>query len=95
MKRFAKILCGFGSIEILCALGLLFVFNHIPSPWGIGTIGGGMSSVGDESAFDRTAQWDANVFCSTLGAAFSGVLFFVVGSVLYLFSRFKPKAASI
>jgi hypothetical protein len=85
MRRSAKILCAFGSIEFLCAITTLFIFDHIPYPWGAGTLAIGM---GDETSFEESMWWQARVIVSCFGAAFVGAIFLLGSGVLYLASRF-------
>jgi hypothetical protein len=87
MRRSAKILCTFGSIEILCAIIALFIFDHIPPPWGAGTMPGGLGRT--EFEMNKTMMWEARVFISCFGAAFIGTIFLLGGSITYLISRFK------
>jgi hypothetical protein len=88
MRRFSKILCVFGSIEILCAIIALFVFDHIPSPWGAGTLPGGLGRT--EIEMDELGLWQARVIVSCFGAALIGVIFLLGGCAAHLISRFKP-----
>ncbi len=88
MKRSAKILCAVGSIEILCAIIVLFIFDHIPSPWGAGTLPGGLGRT--EIEMDELVNWQAHVLISTFGAALLGAGFLLGGCVTHLISRLKP-----
>jgi len=88
MRRSAKILCAFGSIEILCAIIALFIFDHVPSPWGAGTLPDGFGKT--EIYMEELGLWEARVFISCFGAAFIGAIFLLAGSITYLISRLKP-----
>jgi hypothetical protein len=87
MRRSAKILCAFGPIEILCAIIALFIFDHLPSPWGAGTLPGGLGQT--EIEMYAVARWEARIFVSCFGAAFIGALFLLGGGITYLISRLK------
>jgi len=88
MRRSAKILCAIGSIEILCAIIALFIFDHMPSPWGAGTLPGGLGQTDME--MEGVMRWEAGVLDSCFGAGLTGVLFLLVGSITYLISKFAP-----
>jgi hypothetical protein len=93
MRRFAKILCGFGSIEILCAFIALFIFEHVPALWG--SPGGlGEASLLGETSIDKTTNWQAHVFISMFSAAVIGATFLLVGCVIYLISKLVFMAKS-
>jgi len=88
MRRSAKILCAFGSITILCAIIALFIFDHIPSPWGAGTLPDGFGKTDME--MEKIMRWQARVIVSCFGTALAGAMLLLGGSVTYLISRFKP-----
>jgi hypothetical protein len=88
MRRSAKILCAFGSIAILCAIIALLIFDHIPSPWGAGTLPDGFGKT--EIEMDELGLWQARVIVSFFGAALAGAMLLFGGSMTYLISRFKP-----
>ena len=82
MRRHAKILCGFGSIEILCSLIALFVVQYTPNPWGFGF---------DDEYFEKgDLTWQLYVWACSLGIGFMGAIFLLVGCVLYLVSALIP-----
>ena len=79
MKRFGKILCGFGIVELLCALVALFIFNHVPSPWGTATIPGGLSDVGGPDPVETAMNWQARVFVGIFATGFVGLAYLLFG----------------
>jgi hypothetical protein len=87
MRRRAKVLCAFGSIEILCAIIALFIFDHIPSPWGAGTLPGGLGRT--EIEIDELMNWQAHVLISTFGVGLVGVIFLLCGGIMYLAAALK------
>ncbi len=87
MRRSAKILCAFGSTEIFCATMALLIFDHITSPWGVGTLPGGL---GETQSGMEKMMWQSDVQVSFLGAGFLGVSFLLAGGVTYLISRLTP-----
>jgi hypothetical protein len=83
MRRFGKILCGFGSIELLSAVILLIVIEHLPPPGGMG---GGLRGVGDlntEGEIERQMQLFVYVFEGIVGLGMTGLSFLVIGGAAY------------
>ncbi len=94
MQRLGKILCGFGLLEVLGAVILLAIFEHLPYPWGVGTLPGGLSTVGHENDIDQTRDVLGHVFAAILGTGLLGVLFLLLGALTIALSVFKPKRKS-
>ena len=92
MKRRARILCAFGSIELVVSALVLFIFEHTPSPWGVGTAGGGLGSVTDDSV-ERTFEWQAHALTSIVGAGVVGLAFVLASGAIFLISKLRIKTA--
>ena len=88
MRRSGKILCGFGALELFCAVVALFIFEHVPFPCGGGTLAIGLS---DDDWFDRAMTWEFHVLAGIFGAGLIGTLFLFVGLLLYVMSKFRPR----
>ena len=86
MRRHAKILCGFGSIEVLCSLIALFVVFHMHPPWGV--VSGGLGH--DEWYTDEALRWQLDLVVCSFGIALMGALFLLVGCITYLVSKLIP-----
>ncbi len=86
MRRFSKILSGFGAIELMCSVAALYIYEHVPFPWGAGTLAMGMSDVGDDW-FDRAMTWQFHVVAGIFGAGLMGALFLLIGGAAYLISK--------
>jgi hypothetical protein len=90
MRRFSRILSSFGAIELLSALAALCIFDHVPFPWGAGTLAMGMSTVGDDW-YDRAMAWQFHVVTGILGVGSMGALFLLIGGAAYLISRLRTE----
>jgi hypothetical protein len=88
MRRFSKILSGFGAIELLCAVAALYIFDHVPFPWGAGTLAIGMSEVGDDWV-DRAMTWQFHVVTGIFGTGLMGAFFLFIGGLAYLVSSLR------
>ena len=86
MRRRAKILCGFGFIELLVAILVLIVFEHMPSPWGAGTMPDGFGKTAIQ--MEALGRYENRIFISFFGAAFMGVLLLIGGGIMHLVSKF-------
>ncbi len=53
-------------MEILCAIIALFIFDYIPSPWGAGTLPGGLGK--SELEMEAMMMWQGRVIVSCFGA---------------------------
>ncbi len=95
MKRFGKILCGFGLVEFVCAVVAFVIFEKLPYPFGLGTSPGGMMNTADfdkfKNTFDSTFTLEANVCTSIMGAGLLGALFMLTGFVVYAIARLAPR----
>jgi len=89
MNRRARILCAFGSIEVLVSFIVLFIFEHTPYPWGAATMGGGLAT---DAAIERTMMWQARALTSIVGAAIVGIAFLLAACAMFLISKFKSRA---
>jgi hypothetical protein len=88
MRRFSKILSGFGAIELLCSAAALYIFDHLPFPWGAGTLAMGLGEGGDDWV-DRAMTWEFHVMTGIFGAGLMGALFLLIGGAAYLLSRIQ------
>ena len=91
MKRCAKILCTFGSIELLAAAVLGWIFMQIPYPWGgRATVIIEMHGLHDAPVnFDRTSRYLAYTGGSITGLGLCGAAFLLVGGLMALVSLLK------
>jgi hypothetical protein len=87
VKRFGKILCGFGLVEFLCAVVVLFIFERVPSPWGAGTLPGGLQTVGAPDPVETAMEWQAHVLAGIAAFGFMGLGFLLVGIIAYIVSK--------
>jgi hypothetical protein len=67
----------------------LFIFEHIPSPWGAGTLPDGCGK--SEAEMEGIGSWQAHVVLSTMGTVLMGALFLFAGCVLLVISRLGTK----
>jgi biotin transporter BioY len=81
MRRSAKLLCAFGLIEILCTPLALFIFGHIPYPWG-----GGASA---KAVIDNDWTWQLDVEIAILAMGIMGIIFVLGSGFIYMGSRLK------
>jgi hypothetical protein len=88
VKRRAKILCAFGSIELVVSFLVLFIFEHTSYPWGArGGLGGGIVT---EEGVERAMIWQFHVLISTVGSAVVGIAFLLASGTMFLISKLKP-----
>jgi hypothetical protein len=89
VKRIARILCAAGLITILCFCISFYAFEHIPSPWGVGTLSGGLSAVGEESSIDQAMRWQLDEIGTLFGMGIAGILLLLAGCGTFLVAWIK------
>jgi hypothetical protein len=92
--RSAKIYCVFGLSAILCASLLLFLFSHLPAPWGIGTLPGGLTRADDFTSIQTMESRQVDVLVSLIAVGLAGIILLLGGCGLYVVSKLKNRAAS-
>jgi hypothetical protein len=84
---------GFGSI--LIAAAAMTIIEHLPSPWGLGTLPGGLESIPPEGmSFEDKQAWLGRVLVLIFGIGFAGLIFFITGGITALISKLKNNSIS-
>jgi hypothetical protein len=95
MRRASKFLCGFGAIGVLCAGLAIYIFEHVPFPWGVGTLPGGLSDAGASDPFGQAIEWQVRTVAGILGGGFVAALYFLAGCVCYAISRVASRRSRL
>jgi hypothetical protein len=86
-------LVGLGSIFI--SVIAMTIFEHLPSPWGLGTMGGGLSDDPPQGmSFKDQSLWLARVFFLILGIGETGLIVLFIGGVTALICKLKNNSGS-
>jgi hypothetical protein len=95
LMKIAKMCCLMGFSSIIISAVAMTIIEHLPSPWGLGTLPGGMESIPPLGRpFWDEQIWPVHLIVFGFGVGFAGSVVLITGVGMALISKLKNKSVT-